>query len=422
MTLTFSGILLALFGLSLILITLSLRLLRGPGSDNSLTSPARFFLIALRLAIGWHCFVEGMEKLNTPNWSSEAYLRESMGPLAESFRGIAGDRIVAKATLGPDNAFPAELEREWKDYFNAFTAYYDLSNEQVERAKGIFDQRKKDTVTVLLSKTELVTKASPYPPELKIDMTMKQRLEEHERLVGLVRAAEAKFPTTDKDVLAEWKNAKADLAKWRSGLKKSIDAETAKFKRFDDAETSKLKKLIDTEVLKMKDTSDSKEAAKLKKGIDELMTRLSPALEDVLTSEQRQKGPMPEPKAMPVTSWRLLEVSDFFVKWGLIVLGVCLMLGIFSRCSSFLTAILLLSFYLAMPPLPGWPESPRLEGHYALINKTLIEVLALLALACIPTGRWAGLDGLLQFLWPERAQAVAKTNTGRAIPEAATSN
>ena len=59
-----------------------------------------------------------------------------------------------------------------------------------------------------------------------------------------------------------------------------------------------------------------------------------------------------------------------------------------------------------MPPLPGWPESPRLEGHYVLINKTLIEVIALLALTFIPTGRWAGIDGLLCLCCCGKAKAA----------------
>jgi uncharacterized membrane protein YphA (DoxX/SURF4 family) len=94
------------------------------------------------------------------------------------------------------------------------------------------------------------------------------------------------------------------------------------------------------------------------------------------------------------------------VKWGLVALGGCLLLGFLSRASSLLLALLVLSFYLAMPPLPGWPESPRLEGHYLLINKTLIEVIALGALAFIPTGRWAGLDGLLCCFFCGKNKAV----------------
>jgi hypothetical protein len=56
--------------------------------------------------------------------------------------------------------------------------------------------------------------------------------------------------------------------------------------------------------------------------------------------------------------------------------------------------------------LPGWPESPRLEGHYLLINKTLIEIVALFALACMPTGRWAGVDGLFGLFCRRKTSAV----------------
>ncbi|MGH7201043.1 MAG: hypothetical protein ACREJB_10595, partial [Planctomycetaceae bacterium] len=59
-------------------------------------------------------------------------------------------------------------------------------------------------------------------------------------------------------------------------------------------------------------------------------------------------------------------------------------------------AVLLLSFYLVMPPWPGVPDAGGTE-HAFLINKNLIECVALLALAAMPTGTWFGLDGL--FTW-----------------------
>lgn len=393
----FTGLLLACLGLTLILTTLSLRLLRGgeSGSD-SYSTLARFFLIALRVAIGWHCFVEGMEKLSTPNWSSEAYLRESMGPFSGIYRGIAGDRLLAKLTVGSDEKFPAELHREWQQYLDAFAAFYKLDDKQLERARGILEQREKDTLTTLLSRTETVIKIAPYPPELPIEMTMKQRLEEHERLLQRVRDAEARFPTLDKDAHAAWKSAKADLAKWRGELKKTLDAETDKLKKIDPALKTKWTKSLELLRAKLKDSKDEKETAKVQKQIEEEEAKLWAPLGDVLTSEQRLLGPMPEP-TLPITSWRMLEWSDFSVKWGLVILGGALLLGCCSRLSSFALAFLILTFYLAMPPLPGWPESPRLEGHYLLVNKTLIEVIALLALAYIPTGRWAGLDGCLNW-------------------------
>jgi uncharacterized membrane protein YphA (DoxX/SURF4 family) len=111
----------------------------------------------------------------------------------------------------------------------------------------------------------------------------------------------------------------------------------------------------------------------------------------------------------------MLEWSDFFVKWGLVVIGAALMIGLFSRPASAAGALLIFSFFLAIPPLPGWPESPRLEGHYLFINKTLIEVLALGALAFLPTGRWAGVDALICAIWSWQRRETAPAVKARTV-------
>src|SRR5207302_1030931 len=101
---------------------------------------------------------------------------------------------------------------------------------------------------------------------------------------------------------------------------------------------------------------------------------------------------------------------------GLVVVGSCLILGLLTRTSCVVGAILLLSFYLAMPPWPGTPETLRAEGHL-IINKNLVEMLALLTLATLPTGRWVGIDRLLSHLG--KRQAAAKPQA--AAPPAARS-
>lgn len=351
MTLIFSLMVLALFGVSALMIVLSLRLLRSTTPGDTTSNAARFFLVALRLAIGWHCFIEGMEKLYSPIWTSETYLRESIGPFSGVFRWVAGDRLIERVDTGEGDTFPAQLDREWRAYANAFARYYELDGEAQQRVTGIVDQREKDTLTTFISRKQTVTKIAEHPPDLKLEMTMKERVAEHNRLLERVRDLEAQFPTGDKKTLDDWKSAKAALAKWRAEMQKTVNDETAKMKT---------------------------------------------ALPDVLSASQKEKGPMPvEPVRLPITQWRLLEWSDLIVTFALIVLGACLMLGFLSRITCLTTALLIFSFYLAMPALPGWPESPRSEGHYLLINKTLIEVIALLALAFLPTGKWAGLDGLL---------------------------
>jgi hypothetical protein len=60
-----------------------------------------------------------------------------------------------------------------------------------------------------------------------------------------------------------------------------------------------------------------------------------------------------------------------------------------------LAAGFLVMTYLAFPAFPWYPIPPNTEGNPLFINKNIIETLALLALACMPTGRWLGLDALV---------------------------
>ena len=50
--------------------------------------------------------------------------------------------------------------------------------------------------------------------------------------------------------------------------------------------------------------------------------------------------------------------------------------------------------YLAIPPWPGLPPIPIAEGHYWIVNKNLVEMIACLLLAATASGYWFGLDRL----------------------------
>ena len=50
--------------------------------------------------------------------------------------------------------------------------------------------------------------------------------------------------------------------------------------------------------------------------------------------------------------------------------------------------------YLSMPPWPGLPDNPKAEGHYFIVSKNLIELIACLVIATTPSGHWIGLDAL----------------------------
>ena len=88
----------------------------------------------------------------------------------------------------------------------------------------------------------------------------------------------------------------------------------------------------------------------------------------------------------------VLQVVDFMNTWGLIAIGLGLMLGLFTRLSAFAGAFLLFIYYLNNPPLMGLEYSLPSEGNYLIVSKTLIEAIALLVLAGFPSGSVFGLD------------------------------
>lgn len=107
-----------------------------------------------------------------------------------------------------------------------------------------------------------------------------------------------------------------------------------------------------------------------------------------LQVKQLMSGPLPkEPSQTMMIDW-----SNMI---GLTAIGACLVLGLFTRLAAICGAGMLTMFYLAMPPWPGYPEVPMQEGHYMIVNKNLIEMIALLAIASSGVGRWWGLDAYL---------------------------
>ena len=55
------------------------------------TGTQKFWLVILRMAVGWHFLYEGLSKLTNPNWSSVAYLLDSEGFMKEFFINLAGN-------------------------------------------------------------------------------------------------------------------------------------------------------------------------------------------------------------------------------------------------------------------------------------------------------------------------------------------
>jgi uncharacterized membrane protein YphA (DoxX/SURF4 family) len=99
----------------------------------------------------------------------------------------------------------------------------------------------------------------------------------------------------------------------------------------------------------------------------------------------------------------VLSVVDFINIWGLILIGLGLILGLLTRTAAIAGAALLGLYYLANPPFVTSSYGAGLEGHYLLVDKNLIEVLTLIVIAIFPTGFFLGMDGLIRdFIFRKR--------------------
>jgi uncharacterized membrane protein YphA (DoxX/SURF4 family) len=359
------------------------------------------FLVLLRLAIGWHFFFEGFEKYESVSvgptdtskpWSSASFLREATGPFAGFFHwqagGDADEEALAKFDVQPlapgqdpsrvkaSGRIPPALDEAWADYYVHFVDFYGLDAAQQQDARNRLDQSKERAVLWLLGKE------------------------------GSHEVENNDFPT------ATFKEKETPLE--RINLYRSKIAE---IRRIEDRELPAFGK--DTYRARLRTLKS--DATRLRA---ELLADLNKPMQDnlasVLTPEQKQKGALPAPEPPAVLRW-----TDLAVMWTLLIVGGCLLLGLFTRPASLVGALFLLMLYLAMPPWPWLPENLRVEGHYLFVNKNLVEMLALLVLATVPTGRWAGLDGLVQFLnpwrWRSSTPAPAERRGLVAAPVAQTS-
>ncbi len=137
----------------------------------------------------------------------------------------------------------------------------------------------------------------------------------------------------------------------------------------------------------------------------------------------------------------MLQLSDIAMPWLLFLSGLGLMLGLFTRTSTLVAMLLLVMFYCAAPPFgfpmtgpeaqmtewatfEGWMHHAQWagnhvigsEGNYVIVNKNLIEFLALLALLSVNSGMMCGLDPLLKQWFSKKEQTSAPAEQAQPQP------
>lgn len=95
----------------------------------------------------------------------------------------------------------------------------------------------------------------------------------------------------------------------------------------------------------------------------------------------------------PLASPGALAWIDVLVPVALVLVGLSLLLGLFTQLGCWGALGLLSMFYVTAIPTDG-VQHPWAEGAYLLVNKNLVELGAVVVLLLFRTGRLAGLDVL----------------------------
>jgi uncharacterized membrane protein YphA (DoxX/SURF4 family) len=112
----------------------------------------------------------------------------------------------------------------------------------------------------------------------------------------------------------------------------------------------------------------------------------------------------------------ILTIVDWMNIIGLILIGLALVLGVFTRVAGLSGIFLLALYYVANPPFIGTDFGIPVEGHYLFINKNLVEMIALIVLLVFPTTSHSSLENIFRKLTRLKAARPEKEKPTEEAP------
>jgi uncharacterized membrane protein YphA (DoxX/SURF4 family) len=394
-------------------------------------SPRVFFLLALRLAIGWHFLFEGLYKVQTyytgptetsKPFTSEPYFKVAPGPLGAKMRKEFSDpeaeiaaKVKATESISPAEFAKLKLDEQAAKCPEAVAKQLEAMEENAQKA--VQAEAEKDLKAATAAEEKAVKDAAAAEEkatrEAKTDDEKAKAKADADKARAKAKADADKARDAAQKKAASFKEAgtelvaaaKAAYARWVYG----VDARDCKVKFITgDVRMTGPQRLAHLDwVRREAKTAEEREADGLGTGTGTDAKRVAEFRMDAVTTEadlardanafvaelvkDLNGGKVPEDTPAESRGQRLDRVT----MWFLVAVGAFLMGGLFTRVACVLAAGFLVMTYLAHPPFPWYPLPPNTEGNPVFINKNVIEALALLALACYPTGRWLGLDALV---------------------------
>jgi uncharacterized membrane protein YphA (DoxX/SURF4 family) len=347
-------------------------------SRRYLSTFAVFALVLLRLVIGWHFFGEGGEKLkynrHSGEWqmvfSADGFLSQAQGPLGRFFRSQAPDdhgyrELLAAPQENVTRTAEQSAERaQWQAEYNRRRADATKAGHEVPvefpPAAPYHDWAERIAADWRTTADDVKSVAGLTDEQkIRVDQALNQRLQE---LADYLAGEEA--------AIAEYRHELSRLANWRTA------PEAGDVPFHDERITTKA-------------AETKNQPAAWVNRVREIQAAYRDDLRDILTTEQRATATTAAAfdKALTDSQEESLRIVNVAVTALVLGVGICLLLGFFTRLASIVGALFLLSVIVTQPP---W-----LADSVETMPQC-IEFAGLLVLAGTGAGRWMGLD---YFTW-----------------------
>jgi uncharacterized membrane protein YphA (DoxX/SURF4 family) len=346
-------------------------------TNYRLSCCAIFLIVLLRIGIGWHFFYEGVHKFDpAAGFSSEGFLGIAKGPTADLYYWMLPDldgiqRIeIGKVKDENDKEHTTFIvyENAWKEYYEAYLNEY--PNVDKDKAAAIYSRYL----------TSLREGAKDVESDVNAFLKSRDRFLETKRTQRNTASFEQE-------------------RRWNQMMKFRREAGvwTNMLTEMGNGLQSDLGRLVDPELAGQR---------------GEIVTapekQLVPSIPPNKFINAQVEFSIPPikidipPKNPYTKSWELsvksrMQAMDMAVMIGLSAIGLCMMIGFCTRLACLGGAAFLVNVILTTFPVPGvHPEIPSMVGNFMFVSKDVVELLALLFLALVPSGRWGGFD---YFLW-----------------------
>jgi len=401
-------------------------------------------LVVLRLALGCHFLYEGIWKIRHADLflgETEGFLTNARGPMAGFFyamvpdidgrQRLEGDLELGGAAADRKSTKDCKLAKSWGDLRQKFVGFYRPPTAKATDGKTA-DAKNADLKTLHDQLGEEAKRV--YQRHVQgLDEFVKEngdKIEAHFKSLKRFQDGRKSDPHTNFQTERRWdemQDLRKEAKAWIADLESRENAFKGDLLDLLNKDRKPEMEKVQDAVKKEKEAAAKKAAEAAAKGQVAGKSKDQPAapskevaeaaivLVDFSPLAEGRSATGPFAPGINPLDWKRIEQLAFLLTWSLFGIGLCLMLGLFTRPAALAGAGFMLFVVMSQPSYPGvYPPDPSQLGHALLINKDFVEMVALLVIASTRLGRWTGLDFFIHriFIQPFCSGCCNDTTTG----------